>query len=348
MTATTTTRLGLYKTSSDGSDLVNVVTDLLNNWDKLDLAVGARVVTSSTRPSTPFGGQLILESDTSYRSYVNNGTSPASAGWVEIPNGSATYGSQIWASRATDATTLRVANTFGGGNTNPSVLTEHAAAAAISYGARVSGDTFDRIRLRADGRIDIGPGTGARDTSLYRSAAGTLKTDGSLVVNSTLSVSGTSTLTGNVTVSGTTTLTGNVTVSGTISSLTSSDAEDTTSRTTTSTSMVTVAGLTPPTLVVPPSGKVKVTLVTVQRNSTTNNTFSSFRAVGSTSGTVVSESTTGGIVVTGGSNLMGTKVRRITGLVPGETLTVTPYHMVNAASTATFDYRYVLVEALGF
>ena len=93
--STTTPRLGLYKPASDGSELVNVNTDLNNNYDAIDLAMGFRIVTSSTRPSTPYSGQGILESDTSYRSYLHNGTSPASGGWIEIPNGSATYGSQL-------------------------------------------------------------------------------------------------------------------------------------------------------------------------------------------------------------------------------------------------------------
>lgn len=212
--STTTTRLGLYKPASDGSELVNVVTDLNNNYDALDLAVGFRVVTSSTRPSSPYGGQGILESDTSYRSYLNNGTAPASGGWIEIPNGSATYGSQLWASRSTDATTLRAANTVGGGNTNPAILTEHAAAAGIAYGARVSGDTQDRVRIRADGRIDIGPGTGARDTNLYRSAADTLKTDDSLIVGSTLAVTGAATIGSTLTVGGGLSLAGDLIVAG--------------------------------------------------------------------------------------------------------------------------------------
>lgn len=193
MTATTTPRLGLYKTSSDGSDLVNVVTDLLNNWDAIDLAMGSRIVTSSTRPSTPYGGQHILESNNSYRSYVHNGTSPASAGWVEYPNNSATYSGQVWASRSADATTLRVANTFGGGNTAAAVLTEHAAAGGIAYGGRVSGDSQDRIQIRADGRIDLGPGSGARDTNLYRSGAGVLASDSAFRLTSTTDVSNSST-----------------------------------------------------------------------------------------------------------------------------------------------------------
>jgi hypothetical protein len=38
--------------------------------------------------------------------------------------------------------------------------------------------TFDMFRIRADGRLDLGPGTATRDTNLYRNGVGILKTDG--------------------------------------------------------------------------------------------------------------------------------------------------------------------------
>lgn len=60
-------------------------------------------------------------------------------------------------------------------------LTGTAASDTIVSGL-VTGDTFDRIRIRADGRIDIGPGNGARDTNLYRNAPGSLTTDGYFVM----------------------------------------------------------------------------------------------------------------------------------------------------------------------
>lgn len=90
MTASTTTRLALYKTSSDGSDLVNVVTDLLNNLDAIDLNIGYRDCTSTTRPSTVWKGLPIRESDTG-RLYVSNGTAPASASWKQIPAEGASF-----------------------------------------------------------------------------------------------------------------------------------------------------------------------------------------------------------------------------------------------------------------
>jgi hypothetical protein len=65
--ATTTTRLALSKPAS--SDPVDIA--VLNaNSDKIDNAVGAKRVTSSSRPSTPFDGQVIFETDTNkYKIY---------------------------------------------------------------------------------------------------------------------------------------------------------------------------------------------------------------------------------------------------------------------------------------
>lgn len=61
--ATTTTRLGLDKPAyADAADIA-----VLNqNFDDIDAAVGMKVVTSTTRPATPWDGQLIFETDTNY------------------------------------------------------------------------------------------------------------------------------------------------------------------------------------------------------------------------------------------------------------------------------------------
>lgn len=95
MPETPTARLGLYKSLNNGSELVNVQQDLNGNWDKVDLAPGFQVVTSGTRPASPYPGKGITESDTTYRTYFSNGTAPASASWVEIPNSSGTFGSNL-------------------------------------------------------------------------------------------------------------------------------------------------------------------------------------------------------------------------------------------------------------
>lgn len=58
-----------------------------------------------------------------------------------------------------------------------------SAASSVVQAALVTGDTVDRYRLRADGRMDLGPGgASVRDTNLYRSGVGLLATDNSFVL----------------------------------------------------------------------------------------------------------------------------------------------------------------------
>ena len=59
--STNTTRLGLIK--PDFVDVVDI-SELNSNADDIDAAVGAAVVTSGTRPSSPWNGQIIHETDT--------------------------------------------------------------------------------------------------------------------------------------------------------------------------------------------------------------------------------------------------------------------------------------------
>ena len=56
-----TTRLGLTKPTNGENYAVDIVNA---NSDAIDRAIGARTVTSTTRPSTPFVGQIIYETDT--------------------------------------------------------------------------------------------------------------------------------------------------------------------------------------------------------------------------------------------------------------------------------------------
>jgi len=59
--ATSTTKLGLTK--PDFVDVVDV-SELNTNADAIDAAVGATIVTSATRPASPWTGQIIYETDT--------------------------------------------------------------------------------------------------------------------------------------------------------------------------------------------------------------------------------------------------------------------------------------------
>jgi hypothetical protein len=137
-----TPRLALYKPA--GGELVNVVTDLDNNFDKLDAAIGAIPSTSTTRPASPFSGMMIRETDTE-RIYYHNGSTPASAGWRQIM----AVNSTISSSTSTDLTAR----------------------------FRLTADTVDRLAIRGDGRLLWGSGAAATDTNLYRSAANLLRTD---------------------------------------------------------------------------------------------------------------------------------------------------------------------------
>lgn len=58
------------------------------------------------------------------------------------------------------------------------LLEEPATSTAVAIGINVAGtDTFDRMRVDGTGAITWGPGTGARDTKLYRNGVGLLQTD---------------------------------------------------------------------------------------------------------------------------------------------------------------------------
>lgn len=220
-----TTRLALYKSKSDGSELVNYSQDIGQNLDKLDAAVGFQAVTSSTRPSTPYSGKPIFQTDTSYSTYFSNGTSPASASWIEIPNSASTFGGNLTLSAGSSLSvgSVTLTRTSGGSlNSNSTVQRTATAAGDVSFGTIVTGDTFDRGRMYGDGKLEWGPGNAARDTNLYRSAANTLTTDDSLNVALNLSVSGSASITGGLSVGATTwtTYTPTVTNGGTVTWLT--------------------------------------------------------------------------------------------------------------------------------
>ncbi|MYS15160.1 hypothetical protein [Streptomyces sp. SID4982] len=179
-----TTRLGLYKSKSDGSELVNYTQDIGQNLDKLDLAAGFQAVTSTTRPAAPYSGKPIFETNTSYRSYFSNGTSPASASWVEIPNSSGTFGGNLTlaASSSLSIGAATLTRSSGGSlNSNTNYQRTGSASTDVAYSTLVTSDTFDRARIYTDGKLEMGPGNAARDVNLYRSAANTLTTDSNFV-----------------------------------------------------------------------------------------------------------------------------------------------------------------------
>jgi hypothetical protein len=171
---TYTTRTGkLYKPAA--GDDVNVTTDINNNMDNLDTyAMGfTEVATSGSRPTTVWPGLCIFQQDDD-TTWVSNGSSPASASWINIPNGSAssTY-NYSGAATGTDALTVNV-----------------------------TGDSQKRLIVNSGGLLEWGSGSASVDTNLYRNAANELKTDDSLTVAGSVSVGGTPSLGGGVGVLG--------------------------------------------------------------------------------------------------------------------------------------------------
>lgn len=141
---------------------------------------------------------------------------------------------------------------------------------------------------------------------------------------------------------------GAVASTGVFTNFKSSEAETSTSSTTSSTTFADLAsGAFSATLVVPPSGVVVVDFRATGRNSAANNSITSFTASGSTSGTVYTANDAASVIAVGTNNISLSGKKRLSGLVSGETLTVTMKHRVNAASTATYDYRTIHIEAIG-
>lgn len=178
-----TPRLGLYKSKSDGSELVSYPQDIGQNLDKLDGAAGFQPCTSSTRPSTPYSGKPIFETDTA-RSYYSNGTSPASSSWVEIPNSSGTFGGNLALASGKQLN-------IGGSSSLATIAVVNTSAVADLLTGRVTGDTQSRFVLDTDGTHGWGPGgSTATDTNLYRSGANVLMTDDSFVAAGNVTVGG--------------------------------------------------------------------------------------------------------------------------------------------------------------
>ncbi|MFG3014312.1 hypothetical protein ACGFZB_28615 [Streptomyces cinerochromogenes] len=78
----------------------------------------------------------------------------------------------------TDARYLQLA----GGTVTGVLATARTASSDVVLTGGVAGDAFDRVRLMASGRWDVGSGTAARDTQWYRQAAATWGTDSDVAI----------------------------------------------------------------------------------------------------------------------------------------------------------------------
>lgn len=148
--ATTTTKLGLVK--PDGGDLVDIA--VLNaNADKIDASAGPTICTSTTRPTSPYNGQLIFETNT-YNQYI---WVSATSTWARL--GSTPAGSVVTLASATVPTGWLLCD---GSSYLTSTYPDLAAAVNYTYGG--SGSNFNVPDLR--GRVAVGKAASGTFASL--------------------------------------------------------------------------------------------------------------------------------------------------------------------------------------
>jgi hypothetical protein len=197
--ASNTSRLNLYKPADDGSEFVDVSSDLNQNLDKLDAAIGFIPATSSTPPTTTFAGMARQDTDTS-RTYYRNGSDSA---WNEILNSVGVFGNDV---------KVASGKKLGIGTSAPlsiiDVVNPNTTDVPLRF--RQTADTIYRAQLNWNG-IEFGPGNAARDVFVYRSGVGTLNIDATVAVSGALNVGGTTTL-------GDTSVTGDLSLTGSVSS----------------------------------------------------------------------------------------------------------------------------------
>lgn len=149
-----TSRLGLNKPDPDPitGDPVDI-SKLNDNFDKIDAAINATLCTSTTRPASPFQGQIILETDTN-RLYIRIGSA-----WAQLLLGGS-----------------------GVGRTTVNVEFERPSGGDWLISGHTTGDTQKRFILDANGMMQWGSGSATPDIMLKRISAGILQLDNSLRV----------------------------------------------------------------------------------------------------------------------------------------------------------------------
>jgi hypothetical protein len=182
MAGTFTSRLRLYKPAADGSDNVNVVTDLNNNLDRLDAIVSFVPVTTGTYPASGYHGQAFYETDTG-KAFVNVSTSASTITKRQVLLEGASFG----------ASATYTGGVFSGGE----FRSTQATGAGRAFVARIGAESWDRWRVDQDGAMAWGGGSAETDVYVYRSGIGeltiggdggaTLTLDGDLVVGGDVS-----------------------------------------------------------------------------------------------------------------------------------------------------------------
>jgi hypothetical protein len=198
--SSTTPRLGFFMPEDDGSDPVNVATDINDNLEKLDSAVGFVPATSGSPPVAPYNGMGSYETDTGRAKFWQS----ASSTWNYILTTGAQFLNHI-----TIATNAR----FGIGMTSPTALVDIIVAVLGSVPVmkvKQTSEATHRFQMDHDG-LRWGGGTVATDTRFYRSATANMALTGNLTLENNLTVTGSSSLAA-------TAITGTLSVDGTVTS----------------------------------------------------------------------------------------------------------------------------------
>jgi hypothetical protein len=175
--ATFTTRLGLYKPAADGSENVNVVSDLNDNWDRVDALVSYVPVTVGTYPASGYRGQAFYETDTG-KGYINTSAAASTITKAQVVVAGANFDSNITLSSSAGQFTT-------GGTSSDSTFAAQRASAGdfLLSGRTISGSGSSRFTVKIDGTLSWGDGGGAAtDVDLWRPSADTLAIDGALQV----------------------------------------------------------------------------------------------------------------------------------------------------------------------
>lgn len=177
--ASSTPRLSLYQPADDGSEPLNVATDINDNLEKIDAAVGFVPATESTPPSNVYSGMGRFNTDTDRLSFWK----PLTSQWVQILSAGVQFLGNI---------TLGAAYRIGIGMTNPGAIFDVAVTSITATNLmrfRQSNESFSRVELASDG-LSLGKGTSAPDVRIYRPADNQIALQGSVSMNSGLSVTG--------------------------------------------------------------------------------------------------------------------------------------------------------------
>lgn len=179
--ATYTARLGLYKPAADGSENVNVVSDLNDNWDRVDALVSFVPVTTGTYPASGYRGQGFYETDTG-KGYINTSAVASTITKAQVLVAGADFDSGITIPSSANQIKL------GGSDSSAKITVRGISTSTDIFSGQVTGASATYFFIRADGRLAWGGGSSSTDTNLYRDSANVLKTDDSLLVGGSLTV----------------------------------------------------------------------------------------------------------------------------------------------------------------